>query len=219
MQKPAEALQEMYNRGRDILAVSRDHIGDVDILDDAAVSGWGASAFDLLQRVFPHDDMKVREFENVYHDPERHFDFMFKRLLALLENAITDLHSGYLFDLRQLLSAEVFDDLLEMAGHLIDESYHLPATSIAGAVLEDALRRLCAKEDVSLAGQSSIYTLNEALHKGQVYDKVQWSHIDAWRELRNAVDHHDFEKPSDINPIHVKSMISGINDFILKHLS
>ncbi len=219
MQKPAEALQEMYERGQEILAKPCEDLMGTLILDNAAISGWGASAFDLLRRVFPHDDMKVREFENVYHDPHRHSDYMFRRLLAVLENAITDLKAGYLFDLRELLACEVFDDLLQMAEYLIQEDYHLPAASVAGAILEDALRRLCVTEDVALPDRSSIYTLNESLHRAQVYDKVQWSQIDTWREIRNTVDHHEFKQPEDVDPKAVKSMVAGTRDFISKYLS
>ncbi|MCK4324583.1 MAG: hypothetical protein KAW89_08645 [Armatimonadetes bacterium] len=219
MQKAAEALQQMYERGQSILAEALGGVAKVQVVDGAAASGWGASAFDLLRRIFPPDDMKVREFENIYHHHARCYFDMFRRLLAVLENAITDLKAGYLFDLRELLAAEVFDDLLEMAEYLIEKDYHLPAASIAGAVLEDALRRLCDKTNVTWSGDSSISKLNKALYKAQAYDKVQSGEIRTWGTLRNQVDHHDFRRPEDVDAKHVKRMVAGIRDFILKHLS
>jgi hypothetical protein len=41
-----------------------------------------------------------------------------------------------------LVSAEVFNDFLDMSAHLLDNGYYQAAGSLVGAVLEDSLRRV-----------------------------------------------------------------------------
>ncbi|MDQ4000843.1 MAG: hypothetical protein M3283_07565 [Actinomycetota bacterium] len=45
-------------------------------------------------------------------------------------------------DIRTLISAEVFTDFLEMAGHLDDNGYKDPTAYPTGAVLEDVCEKL-----------------------------------------------------------------------------
>jgi hypothetical protein len=58
-------------------------------------------------------------------------------------------------DLRNLVTAEAFGDLLESAMHLLEEQYHIPAIALAGAVLESSLRALAKGKAVTWLGSSS----------------------------------------------------------------
>jgi DNA-binding protein Fis len=137
---------------------------------------------------------------------------------GLLRSAYNDLQTGMLSDIRHLALAEVFDDLLEMAQYLADEGYQLPAAAIAGAVLEDTLRKLTAKHGVAWTGSSGISKLNTALYTNSVYDKAQSGQVEAWGKLRNKVDHGDFKDPAEVNVNDVRRMIEGVRDFIVKYL-
>jgi hypothetical protein len=130
-----------------------------------------------------------------------------------------DHFSGGFHRIRELVQSDVFEDLLGMAEYLLGQTYHLPAAALAGAVLEDELRRLCMRHGVTWAEHSSISTLNNALYTAdpQVYGKTQMGQIEAWGKLRNDVDHHNFTNPSDIDSNDVGRMIDGVRDFIGKH--
>lgn len=138
---------------------------------------------------------------------------------GILQTARDDLAAGMLVSIQELAAAEVFGDLLEMEEYLHGEGYHLPAAAVTGAVLEDSLRKLCARHGVTWTGHSSISLLNDALHKAQVYTKTQWRQIQAWGDLRNAVDHHNFTDPADIDPNDIKRVIEGVRDFIVRYLT
>jgi len=134
-------------------------------------------------------------------------------LISLSENYT----EGWFTDLRQLAAAEVFDDFIEMAQHLCQLGYHVAAASLAGAVLEDSLRRLHLKKKVgALVGESSISKLNDSLHKAGVYAQPEWRQVQVWGDIRNEADHAHFEK---VDATGVAQMISGIRDFIVKHLT
>ena len=134
-----------------------------------------------------------------------------------LEAARDDLDAGMLTDLRQLVTAETFGDLLESAIHLLEERYHIPAVALAGAVLESSLRALAKSRGVNWEGASAISKINTALYTANVYDKVVHGEIEAWGKLRNRVDHGDFTSPNDVDPGAAGRMIEGVRDFVLKY--
>jgi hypothetical protein len=139
---------------------------------------------------------------------------------GVLEAARDDLNAGMLDDLRQLVAAEVFGDLLESAEYLLKEGHHLPAVALAGATLESTLRGLAAKNGVQPPKKgkpwSGISELNTALYTANLYGKVKHGEIDAWAKLRNAVDHGNFMRPEDIDSGAAQRMVGGVREFTLR---
>jgi len=128
-----------------------------------------------------------------------------------------DLDAGMLLDIRQLVTAEAFGDLLESAVHLLDENHHIPAVAVAGAVLESSIRALAHARGVSWQGTSGISKLNKALYAAKVYDKVVFGELEAWGKLRNFVDHGNFTHPADVDADAARRMVEGIRSFVLKY--
>jgi hypothetical protein len=136
---------------------------------------------------------------------------------GVLESAADDLRAGMLADLRQLVAAESFGDLLETAVHLLEEHHHIPAVAVAGAVLESSLRALAQSKHVVWTGASAISKINTELYKANVYDKVVFGEVEAWGKLRNQVDHGDFKTPEHVDVGAATRMIGGVRDFVLKY--
>jgi len=134
--------------------------------------------------------------------------------IVLLQRIRDDYAKGYLQDLRELAAADVFTDFLDMADHLHENGYHIPAASIAGAVLEDCLRRLHLKHIGPWQGDSGISKLNDALRRAEVYGQAVWRQIQVWGDIRNDADHGRFDK---VDSGQVKQMIAGIREFIPRH--
>lgn len=94
------------------------------------------------------------------------------------------------------------------------------AAFLAGAALEDALRRLCdahgLKYDVS---KTSISKLQAALHQPSqqitVISTSENKQITAWGDTRNKADHGRF---SEITQAEVLAMVLGVRAFLDKHL-
>ena len=99
-----------------------------------------------------------------------------------------------LFDLRRLISAELLGNLLEQAEFLVTEGYHVPAASLAGAVLEDTLRKLCDKHGITYPKKTKIDSLNSELAKRGIYTQLTQKQITAWADVRNNADHGHFDK-------------------------
>lgn len=94
------------------------------------------------------------------------------------------------------------------------------AAFLAGATIEDALRRLCDAHGVNYDTQkSSIAKLQTALYQPskhiEIISQSENKHITVWGDTRNKADHGKF---SEIMHTEVVSMIMGVRAFIEKHL-
>lgn len=94
------------------------------------------------------------------------------------------------------------------------------AAFLAGATIEDAMRRLCDAHGVAYDTQySSISKLQAALYQPskqiEIISQSENKHITAWGDTRNKADHGKF---GEITHTEVVSMIMGVRSFIEKHL-
>ncbi len=188
------------------------------ILSNEPLWQFLVSALQTILAVCSESSPHYRELKEVRDEFKSGAPLGLDSCIGILRAAADDLRSGMLSDIRELVAAEVFDDLLEMAAYLSGEGYHLPACAVAGAVLEDTLRTLCRKHLVSWVGDSSISKLNTELYKANIFDKAQFGQIEAWGKLRNKVDHGDFRSAVEIDSNDTRRMIVGIRDLVLKYL-
>lgn len=175
------------------------------------------SSIQTVASVCGEDSPHLRELERCRERLVEYKDLDTDTCLGVLQAARDDLVAGMFLDLRQLVTAEAFGDLLESADHLLEEQYHLPAVAITGAVLESSLRQLATDNEIVWNGHSSITKLNTELYKSRIYDKVMFGEIEAWGKLRNQVAHGDFESPDDVDTGAAKRMVSGVRDVVLKY--
>jgi hypothetical protein len=127
-----------------------------------------------------------------------------------LEAAYNDFNEEFLFDIKALISAEILDDLLEQAETLQKNGYHIPAASLAGAVLEDSLRKICEKNNIETPNETKIDSLNTSLAKSGAYSKLVQKEITAKADIRNNADHGHFDKFTKTD---VEEMIKWIRRF------
>jgi hypothetical protein len=95
--------------------------------------------------------------------------------LQAIRRAVAD---GVLFELRELVLADAFANLVEQADHLLDQGFFLAAGVLLRAVLEERLRLLVENRSLKLAKPKP--TLNDyktELYKASVYDKITFQEI------------------------------------------
>ncbi len=136
--------------------------------------------------------------------------------LGVLEAAAADFRAGLLFDLKAQLQADVFGDFIEQAQALLDAGLVIPAASLAGAVLEDTLRKLCEKHAVAIPEKPGIEILNTTLVKAGVYNVGIQKTVTAYAHTRNSADHGKFD---DVDARAVDLMVQWLRGFIGQYLS
>ena len=135
--------------------------------------------------------------------------------LGVLQAAQRDYEAGLVFDLRSIVAAEVFGDLMEQAEHLLKSKYFAPAASLTGAILEDGLRKLAGKLQVPVPEQTTLDRLNADLAKAGAYSKLIQKNITAYTDVRNNADHGHFDK---FKPEDVEAMVTWVRRFLAEHL-
>ena len=182
--------------------------------NERAADVWATSVYARLVEVFGETDARTAGFgETISRSlPSGLYDVELATMR--LYAAIRDLEQGALSGVAGLVAGEIFDDFLEMAGHLAENGYHVAAASLSGAVLEDHLRRLCPAHAVTWTGDSSISRLNDPLFKAGAYPQNQWRQVQVWGDIRNDADHGNFVS---VDAAAVDAMIKGVRAFVVNY--
>ena len=173
---------------------------------------WATLVLSLLERVFGKDSPHYVKFEKSY-DGFHGLDAQFQKSRGIFNAAKEDYEGGYLLKVRTLISAELLDSVLDQASELLDAGYKDPACVIAGVALENALKELCNKNNVT---QGKLDKMNADLYKLGLYNSGMQKQITAWADRRNDAAHGNWDAYTKED---VKNMIEGINRFIAEHLS
>jgi len=177
---------------------------------------WQANWATLLGQIVPQTHPKSDDIKQLSSSGVRQFE----KMLAILRAVKSDYESGFLNDLPVLIRAEVSGNYMAQAEALLAESYHVPAAVLAGAVLEDALRKLCDEKGIATTKPSGerrgINAMNDDLAtRGQVYNAAKAHEIRAWADIRNDCAHGDAAK---VKPEDVRRMIQGLRAFVPDYL-
>ena len=121
-----------------------------------------------------------------------------------------DVENDMFVRIEDLVSADIFEDLLTQAEHLLEAGHYVPAAALAGAVLERELRVLAKRKSLWKKGDA-LASLNQKLVSGQVYSAVKKTRIETWTKVRNHADHGEFDKVTEKD---VRQMIDGVRDFL-----
>lgn len=169
----------------------------------------------FILRIYGKDHPYFIEFnENVVRSSP--FDAEVGR--GILNSIKIEINNGWLNSIRDIVTAEIFTDMLEMSEHLLVEGYKDPAAVMIGSVLEQHLRYLSEKNDISVfntKGEKEIPKkadlLNAELSKAFVYNKLDHKNITAWLELRNKAAHGHYDA---YTLDQVKNLLLAISEFI-----
>ena len=185
---------------------------------------WYSEALSLLRQVLPD---RLEEFKALYEKPKNRkvIDILtytisdaliglvtksggevkvddkaalpkFQTQLAILLAAKKRFQSS-LFEIKQLVQADLFDSEISAARELVRNKFLRAAGAIAGVVLEKHLRQVCDDHSVKIVKKNpGISDLNEALKSASIIDIPQWRHITLMGDYRNLCDHNKLKEPT-----------------------
>ena len=117
-----------------------------------------------------------------------------------------------LFDIKQLVQADVFDSELEAAKELNTKGYTRGAGAIAGVVLEKHLLQVCNNHTVKITKKNpSISDYNDKLKEAGAYETPTWRKIQHLGDIRNLCDHKKKKEPKAED---VDELIEGVESII-----
>jgi hypothetical protein len=204
-EKIAKHIDELIALGERVLATRvRTGVG-VDLVEAQLAHRWATSTLSLLVRVFGEQSEHYKNFRAQAGRDIRFSDA--EQALGVLKAAKDDFDGGHLFEVRRLVEGELFDDFLEQAEHLLESGYHQAAAVIAGAVLEDGLRKRCEKLSITLPPAPKLDSMNAELAKAGAYEKLQLKKITALAHIRNKAAHG---KWTEFSVEDVKEMLPSV---------
>lgn len=102
-----------------------------------------------------------------------------------------------LFDIQQLVRADLFDSELDAARELSKNGFHRAAGAVAGVVLEKHLGQVTANHSIITKKQHpTISDFNDLLKNGGVLDVPAWRNVQRLGDLRNLCDHSKHRDPT-----------------------
>lgn len=163
------------------------------------------SALNLLARTVGENSIYYRELHHMTQPNP-------SIVKGILNAAMTDFHDGFMVDAKFLISAEVFADFLDQAAALLEHDYKDAAAVIIRAVLEDALRRVCASKKIGLRDRAGIDEMAKELTKQNWLTAVQFKEIEAKKEIGNKAAHGRFDE-------YTREDVVAFHEFVQRFLS
>lgn len=127
------------------------------------------------------------------------FSAMYMRFVTQMKilEACEARFSSSLFDIKQMVQADLFDSELESAEELIKHGFYRAAGAIAGVVVEKHLAQVADNHSLSIRKKApTISDLNDALKSDSVVEIPTWRFIQRLADLRNLCDHNKGKEPS-----------------------
>lgn len=128
--------------------------------------------------------------------------------------AARDRFEKSLYDIRQVVMADLFDTELEAAAALAKSRFFRAAGAMAGVVLEKHLIEVSTAHQIKVAAKPTISVLNETLRKADVIDVPQWRFIQHLGDIRNICDHAKSAEPTAEQ---IEDLLTGVKK-VLKTL-
>lgn len=173
---------------------------------------WGVRCLNLLKRVSGIESEHYQRFKEQSDGFESFSNYSYVSLaVGILKAAKIDYENGDLSETRLLIEAEVFDDFLDQAAHLLDTGYYGPAAVIAGIVLEEGLRRHCHQNDVAIRPKAMMGEMNDSLAKSGLYNNVMKQRIATVATIRNHAAHGQW---NEFDAKDVKQMMEWVRLFM-----
>jgi hypothetical protein len=138
----------------------------------------------------------------------------FRQQQAIL-NAVSARFESSLYDIHQLVQADLFDSELKAAFELLRNGFIRASGAMAGVILEKHLTQVLHNHNIKIQKKNpTICDLNDLLKNDSILDIPTWRQIQRLGDIRNLCDHNKDREPTKDE---VQELITG-TDKITKTL-
>ena len=167
------------------------------VIEDALI-GLEVSRTDFMEgkKIIADKKAAIPKFQqqlNILKSIERHFE-------------------SSLFDIKQLVQADLFDSELGVANELNKKGFVRGSGAVAGVVLESHLLQVCSNHTIAIRKKNpGINDLAQLLKDNGVIETPEWRKIQHLADLRNLCDHKKKTEPKKED---IDELISGVSKII-----
>ncbi len=214
LEQVRDRLGQLSDRGNDLVSSRyKSEYSNQEFVDTVAFREWRVGCVAFLHEALGADSPYAKEFEFNCDSP---FLSAVARGQAVLRAAREYIEFGPVARVEELVAAEIFTDLIGMAGRLSREGHLIAAATVAAAVLEDVMRRSARHRKITIRENvDSIIELNAKMVAAGAYPVALRKRIDGWATLRLQAEAGTL---SDDAHTEIEQMIKGVRDFVNDHL-
>jgi hypothetical protein len=209
-----DRLALLMERGQALLASRyRSEVSMQEFVDAGAFREWRVGCIVFLGEALGAESPYAKEFEFNCDSP---FLSAVARGNAVLRAAREYIDLGPVARVEELVSAEIFTDLLGIASRLLREGRPAAAAALAAAVVEDVMRRNARYRKIGIRENvDDLIALDAKLVAAGVYPAALGKRIDSWAALRSRAEASDLGEEARAE---VERMLKEVRDFLNDHL-
>ena len=209
-----DRLAQLSEKGKELIG-SRytSEVSNQEFVDANAFREWRVGCVAFLREALGADSPYAKEFEFNCDSP---YLSAVARGQAVLRAAREYIDFGPVARVEELAAAEVFNDLLAIAGRHCSDGRAAAAAALAAAILEDVLWRNARNRKLAIREQiDGPATLNQKLGQAGVYSAAVQQKVSGWMALAARTTGTGV---SAEDPAGVAAMIAGVRDFVADFL-
>ena len=232
LEKYKKDIRELIKKGERLLSILKTNKDLKNFRKDYEI--WYSESLSLVKVVLTN---RVEDFEKYYYQkgerslkdyitytpprsegmkldfdyiPAEEVDYaksLFENQLGIIKAAKRRFESS-LFDIRQLVKADLFDSELDAARELNKKGFTRGAGAVAGVVLEGHLSQVCENHKKKVTKKKpTINDYNQLLKDNDVIEIPTWRFIQHLSDLRNLCDHKKKKEPKKEE---IEELINGV---------
>lgn len=208
-------IDELISLADKVISTARYTQYDGDLVNNELFQEFRSSTLSFLERTFSKNHIFYIEFEKKVKDV---YQSESEEGRGILKAVKSEIEGDWIFTTKGLVSAEIFSDFLEMAEYLLEKGFKDAAAVMIGSVLEEHLRQLCHKKEISVeiikdtkSSPKKADLLNSELAASELYNKLDQKSITTWLDLRNKAAHGIYDQYTKEQ---VELMLQGVINFI-----
>jgi hypothetical protein len=174
-------------------------------------SQWGISCLNILEKAFGNESSHYIHFKDNYKDFPFHHNV--RKAIGIMKAAFDDYSQGFAFNLRTVISGEIFQDFVELAKRALAEGNKDVAAVLACSALEDTLKRYAKNKGLAV-DDKDMTDVVAALKSQGLVSGAQKTLLSTMPKIRNYAMHANWDKITEPD---VNSVIGFVEQFLITY--
>jgi hypothetical protein len=209
-----DRLLSLSDRGKELVGGRfKSEFSNQEMVDSSGFREWRVGCVAFLREALGAESPYAKEFEFNCDSP---FLSAVMRGMAVLRATREYIELGPVARVEELVAAEIFTDLIGIAGRLLREGRQTASVTVAATVLEEVMRRSARHRQIPI--RENVDTpaeLNEKMAIGGAYPPAMRKRIDQWIGL---LERSQSATETVVANTEIEQMIKGVRDFLNDYL-